>query len=141
MFFLRRAVEEDRKWMNACSLGVSGEQIDNVDDYFIVDSMIEQKPIGMLAVELHEKIAYLHSMRFTNGAPSIEQLGGLLDHLIIYCQKQGKEQLCLVVPSASEWMLELGFVKLDEVPSSVEESAHYQQVALNGMLLSYRLTP
>jgi N-acetylglutamate synthase-like GNAT family acetyltransferase len=139
MFFLRRAAEEDRKWINTCNLGVSGEQIDRIDDYFILDSMIEQKPIGMLAVELHEKIAYLHSMRFTNDAPSIEQLGGLLDHLLIYCQKQGKEQLCLVVPSTSEWMLDLGFVKLDEVPASVEGSSHYQQVAPNGMLLSYQL--
>jgi N-acetylglutamate synthase-like GNAT family acetyltransferase len=141
LFFLRKALEADRNWINTCNLGVSGEQIERIDDYFILESAAEQKPIGMLAVELHEKIAYLHSLRFTNGAPSIEQLGSLLDHLMVYCQKQGKQQLCLVVPPTSKWMLDLGFVKTDEVPPSIERSSHYQQVAANGMLLSYPLNP
>jgi N-acetylglutamate synthase-like GNAT family acetyltransferase len=141
LFFLRKAVEADRSWINTCNISLSEEQIVKVEDYFILQSVAEQKPIGMFAIELHAETAYLHSLRFTNGAPSIEQLGSLLDHVIIYCRKQGKEQLCLVVPPASNWLLNLGFNRTIEVPTSVEQSSHYQKVASKGTLLSYSLHP
>jgi N-acetylglutamate synthase-like GNAT family acetyltransferase len=139
MFFLRKAKEADRNWLNTCNLGACGEKIDRIDDYFILLSAVEQRPIGMLAVEMHEKVGYLHSMRFTNGAPTIEQLGSLLDHLLNYCRKQGKKQLCMVVPPASKWLLNLGFIRQDEVPASMEKSTHYQRVSSKGTLLSYPL--
>lgn len=139
MFFLRKAGEADRNWMNTCNLGVCGEKIDGIDDYFILQSPMEKKPIGMLAMELHDKVGYLHSLRFTNGAPTIEQLGILLDHLLNYCRKQGKEQLCLVVPPASKWLSDLGFTKQDEVPASIGQSSHYRRVSSKGILLSYSL--
>lgn len=139
MFYLRKAGQEDRKWINTCNLRLSGKPIHQMDDYFILLSLPDQKPIGMLAIELHDEVAYLHSLRFTNGLPTMEQLGGLFDHLMLYCRKQGKKQVCLVVPPSSKWMLDLGFIRLDKVPASVENSSHYQQVAANGMLLSYSL--
>ncbi|MCH5585182.1 hypothetical protein MK805_09385 [Shimazuella sp. AN120528] len=141
MFFLRKAVEEDRKWINTCNLSVSSEPIHKIDDYFILQSLVDEKPIGMLAIELHEDVGYLHSLRFTNGIPTIEQLGALFDHFMRYCQKQGKKQLCLVVPPTSKWMLDLGFTPSGEVPESIENSPHYRQVASSGMLLSYPLHP
>lgn len=139
MFFLRKAEEADRNWMNTCNLGVCGEKIERIDDYFILQSAVEQKPVGMLAIELYEKVGFLHSLRFTNGAPTIDQLGTLLDHLLNYCRKQRKEQLCLVVPPASKWLLDLGFTRQDEVPASIEKSSHYRRVSSKGTLLSYPL--
>jgi N-acetylglutamate synthase-like GNAT family acetyltransferase len=139
MFFLRRAKEEDRNWLNTCNLGFSGEKIEHMDHYYMLESAIEQKPIGMLAIELYEDVAYLHSLRFAGAAPSVDQLGLLFDHLVLYCQKQGKAQLCMVVPPTSEWLLELGFSPLEEAPNSMKQSAHYQRVSAEGRLLSYSL--
>ncbi|WP_028776562.1 hypothetical protein [Shimazuella kribbensis] len=139
MFFLRKAIETDRNWINTCNLGVSRENIINMDDYFILQSVIDQKPIGMLALEMYSDVAYLHSLRFTNGAPAIDKLGKLFDYLMSYCHKQGTKQLYLVAPSTSSWMLELGFEKCNDVPIDLQKSAHYHQVSSNGILLSYPL--
>lgn len=137
MYLLRQAEAEDKIWMETWNLSVSGNTLKSIDDYFILEDITDGEPMGMLALEFHGKIAYLHSLRLVRGLTSVEQLGNLFDHVLAYCQKQGKTQLCLVVPPTSTWLLELGFIEVTEVPADLQKSIHYQQIAENGLLFSY----
>jgi N-acetylglutamate synthase-like GNAT family acetyltransferase len=135
MFYLRYAEKEDLHWINTCNIGVSGENIDDITGYYILQSIESGERIGMLALEMYEEVAYLHSLRFVGVAPTLEQLGKLFDHLIAYCERQGKQQLCMVVPPTSEWLFAFGFQPLDHIPVTVAASLHYQRVAPAGRLV------
>jgi N-acetylglutamate synthase-like GNAT family acetyltransferase len=139
MYLLRKANPDDKSLINTWNMGVAGPGVTNIDDYFILIKGTEEQPTGMLAIEWYDQIAYLHSLRLTKGLSSVELIATLFDHLITYCKKEGKVQLCLVVPSTSTWLMELGFSELNEVPAEIKDSAHYQRVASSGLLLVYPL--
>lgn len=139
MFCLRRAEEADLHWINTCNIGVSGETISDITGYYILQSIESDERIGMLALEMYDENAYLHSLRFVGVAPTLEQLGKLLDHIIAYCRQHGKQQLCMVVPPTSEGLFMLGFEPLEEVPMDIASSSHYQRVAKAGKLVQYHI--